>query len=114
MEVVAAREEVDNVPLQKTEMDLSYGGNNESQESGVFSNNSVASTGASASASTSSSSSAIASVNSSWEQFQNEIADPNVFDPPLRNSSGLSDKRRDCNISTIDGSLASSFIGKCS
>ena len=98
MEVTVDRAATDSPRLmQKIEMDLSFGKGNDSRESGVFSNESA--------------SSGHASANTSWERFQDECMDPSVFDPPIRNSSGLSDKRRNCNISTIDGTLASSIIG---
>ena len=107
MEVTVDRATTDSPRLmQKIEMDLSFGKGNDSRESGVFSNES-----ASSGASGGSASSGHASANTSWERFQDECMDPSVFDPPIRNSSGLSDKRRNCNISTIDGTLASSIIG---
>ena len=100
MEAVAnkAIEAMQDLP-QKIEMDLSYQVRNESQESGVYSNGSTNANSASASA------------DSSWEHFPDEIVDPEIFDPPVKSSSGLVDRKLDCNISTIDGTLATSRIG---
>lgn len=99
MEINAERMEL-APQLSKQEMDQSFHGN-ASGESGVFSN------GSSGRSNTSSS---FASADSSWEFFQNEIMDPDIFDPPVKNSSGVV-QRYDCNLSTIDGIFASSKIG---
>ena len=100
MEAVAngVNEAVQDLP-QKIEMDLSYQGRNESRESGVYSNGSASGNSASAGA------------DSSWEHFPDEIMDPEIFDPPVKSSSGLVDRKLDCNLSTIDGTLATSRIG---
>ena len=78
------------VPV-KMEMDLSY---NKSDESGIYSNNSATS-----------------SHDSSWEFLADEIADPEVFDPPILQSSNLEGNRISYNISTIEGDLATSRVG---
>ena len=87
--------------LRKQEMDQTFQGN-ASGESGVFSNGSSGRINASSS---------FASADSSWEFFQNEIVDPDIFDPPVKNSSGVVVQRYDCNLSTIEGVFASSKIG---
>ena len=79
----------------KLELDLSYGKGNSSGESGVYSNGSGST----------------ASANASWECFLDEVADPDVFDPPILNSSGIKNIRIPCSVSTIEGSLATSRIG---
>lgn len=82
---------------QKREMDLSYGKSNVSGESGVFSNGND--------------SESVATKDSSWECILKEVVDPDVFDPPVLNSSGIKDMRIPCSLSTIEGILASSSIG---
>ena len=79
--------------LVKIEMDRSY--RKSENESGVFSNNSSAN-----------------SHDSSWEFLEDEIADPEVFDPPILQSSNLSGNRLCYNISSIEGDFASSRVGK--
>ena len=97
MEVNVIAEAIMDVELpRKLEMDLSYEKGNNSRESGVYSNESGS----------------IASANVSWECFLDEVADPNVFDPPIMNSSGIKNLRIPCSVSTIEGTLASSRIGK--
>lgn len=80
------------VNMLKMEMDRSY---RKSDESGVFSNDNSTS-----------------SMDSSWEFLQDEVADPKVFDPPILQSSNLMVKRINYNISSIEGDLASSRVGK--
>ena len=87
--VIASQPVVDMV---KIEMDQSY---RKSDESGVFSNESSTN-----------------SLDSSWEFLQDEVADPKVFDPPILQSSNLAIKRINYNISSIEGDLASSRVGK--
>lgn len=79
--------------LVKIEMDQSY--RRSEDESGVFSNNSSAN-----------------SHDSSWEFLEDEIADPDVFDPPILQSSNLMGNRMSYNISSIEGDLATSRVGK--
>ena len=80
------------VNVAKMEMDRSY---RKSDESGVYSNDSSSN-----------------SMDSSWEFLQDEVADPKVFDPPILQSSNLMVKRINYNISSIEGDLASSRVGK--
>ena len=82
-----------NELLAKIEMDRSY--RKSENESGVFSNNSSAN-----------------SHDSSWEFLEDEIADPDVFDPPILQSSNLNGIRLSYNISSIEGDLASSRVGE--
>ena len=82
--------------VTKIEMDRSFQQGNNSGESGVFSNNSAT------------------SIDSSWEHFEDEIVDPEVFDPPILQSSNLCTKRVEYSLSTIEGDLANSSVGKTS
>lgn len=95
MEVDKIAEENQGQIVTKIEMDRSFHQGNNSGESGVFSNNSSAT-----------------SINSSWEHFEDEIVDPEVFDPPILQSSNLCSKRVEYSLSTIEGDLANSSVGK--
>ena len=75
----------------KIEMDQSYQERNLSNESGVFSNESGNSKENTAD-------------NSSWEFWENEIADPIAFDPPVLQSTNLFENKNmvPCSFSSID------------
>ena len=75
----------------KIEMDQSYQERNLSNESGVFSNESGNSKENTA-------------ENSSWEFWENEIADPTAFDPPFLQSTNLLENKNmvQCSFSSID------------
>ena len=68
----------------KHEMDKSY-----KNESGIYSNES-------------NNSAEPKSLESSWELFEGECCDPNLFDPPLK-STDTKGPMMLCNISSIDG-----------
>ena len=98
MSTLGVEKAAESLPLQvmeKLEMDRSYRPGEETEESGVFSNNSGAT-----------------SHDSSWECIEDEVADPAVFDPPILQSSNLMQKRAEYSLSTIEGDLANSHIGK--
>ena len=80
------------ISIAKIEMDQSYenGG-----ESGVFSQGSTSAN----------------ETTESWEFFEDEISDPEKFDPPILNSTNLEGNkcRIMCSISSIEGE--SSFLG---
>ena len=80
-----------SVIMGKIEMDQSYQERNLSNESGVFSNESGNSKENTAD-------------NSSWEFWENEIADPTAFDPPILQSTNLFENKNmvPCSFSSID------------
>ena len=78
--------------MVKIEMDQSY--RKSEDESGVYSNNSSAN-----------------SHDSSWEFLEDEIAEPDVFNPPILQSSNIVEKRACYNLSSIEGEFATSRIG---
>ena len=83
------------IEREKIEMDGSY--KKVANESGIFSNDSNNSTGSSA-----------------WDFWKDEIADPEIFDPPILQSTNLmeNDKAISCNWSSITGASASGNIAK--
>ena len=81
----------------KIEMDQSYQERNQSKESGVFSNESGIS-------------GENATADSSWDFWENEIADPKSFNPPFLQSTNLMENKEvvTCSFSSIDESGVSS------
>ena len=82
-------------PIAKIEMDQSYRENDKTKESGIYSNES----GATNEVDTSD------SCGSSWQIWENEIADPEAFDPPIvLQSTNLNANENviRCSLSSID------------
>ena len=81
----------------KIEMDQSYQERNRTKESGIFSNESETSR-------------ENITADSSWDFWENEIADPKSFNPPFLQSTNLLDNKEaiTCSFSSIDESGVSS------